>query len=107
MPFTHSPRFPPVNSSPSSGAVVANITAGEWFSTCCISLGAGALGFAGGKPLRRQGFWLMASFGLFASFLARCRASEYRLLGYMPNERECNRAGIEFKELRRARFYEP
>lgn len=45
--------------------------------------------------------------GLIIGLMTCYRSSEYRLLGYSYNESECKAAGIEFKELRAPRGFEP
>jgi len=107
MPFVNSPRFPTINAAPSFGAVVANYS----FFDCTYVLATTAFcavsGFIAGKPLRRQGMTFMAPVGLVVGFFSAYRISEYKLLGYWPNARECASADIEFKELRKGRFFEP
>ena len=61
--------------------------AGELADTCSLLLFAGA-------PLRRHGFFFLASMGCMIGSFSAFKHSTFRLTGFYPNPSECRRAGI-------------
>jgi len=94
IPLEH--PYPVINLQPTFGAVMRNFGAGDYGQFIMGTLIGGVAGFAGGKPIRRQGSMFMAATTAFLCFTQSFRSSYHRLTGQRPNEAECASAGIPY-----------
>ena len=89
-------RYPEINTNPSIGACLANISFSEYMNILASTAAGCVVGFAGGKPFRRQTLAFTGGLAFITTVTLGARSSMLRLLGDVPNQADCERRGIEF-----------
>ncbi|KAL1496090.1 hypothetical protein AB1Y20_014716 [Prymnesium parvum] len=88
--------YPLLNEAPSLGSAFRNLRLSDYGAVAGWTALAFAVGFTGGRPLRRQNSIFLASFTVCAVSLMQLATSAERLRGLRENEVECKRYGVPF-----------
>ncbi len=92
-------RYQPVLDNPTDWDIIKNIRPGALLLTLAWTAAGGVAGYAYGKPFRHVGMWAGAGACLVGGLMSNFVRSQARLLGYIQNDKELEKYGIQKKQL--------
>merc|ERR1711991_1047643 len=91
-----SPQYPVVSRVPDFGEVTGNFSAGDYTKFLGLTAVSAPFGYFVSRPVRGPGVVAGTFLGALGGFLLAYQSSSGRLMGYLPNESECAKAGIDY-----------